>query len=271
MTTFTNHEPRDVYWKAQCMFLLGEYHRAAHTIRVRGLEKTHLFCHYLAAECLLEAKEYQQAIELLNANESAETMSTTMKTLEAMEMEPGEAGDPTKQELMASIWLLKGKVLEAMDNRQLAMDSYIQALQLNVYCTEALDALTQHEMLMSWEEKRLMLTLPIGQQCSENEAKVVRMLYQSKMKKYYESDASVSRICCSVCGRLNSVSCIDRERESHAVHAIGYHANDPGADESFENRPERRVPTGSASAQVAHTKSYVIAVTCHQVIPSQCT
>ena len=35
----TKGEPKDVYWQAQCMFLLGEYHRAAYIIRVRELEK----------------------------------------------------------------------------------------------------------------------------------------------------------------------------------------------------------------------------------------
>lgn len=191
MTTFTNQEPRDVYWKAQCMFLLGEYHRAVHTIRYRGLEKTHLFCHYLAAECLLEAKEYQQAIELLNANE-CDNLSTSMVSLDAMQMESSEPSDPTKLELLSSIWLLKGKVLEAMDNRQLAMDAYIQALHFNVHCTEALDALTQHEMLLAMEEKKLLASLPIAQQCTDNEAKVVRMLYQGKLKKYYETDSMVN-------------------------------------------------------------------------------
>jgi anaphase-promoting complex subunit 6 len=46
---------------------------------------------------------------------------------------------------------LKGKIFEAMDNRSLAMDCYVQALQKSVYCTEALDALVDHEMLMAWE------------------------------------------------------------------------------------------------------------------------
>lgn len=56
---------------------------------------------------------------------------------------------------MASISYLKGKIYEAMDNRGLAMDYYVQALHKSVYCFEALDALVQHEMLMGWEGKFL--------------------------------------------------------------------------------------------------------------------
>lgn len=52
---------------------------------------------------------------------------------------------------MASISFLKGKIYEAMDNRGLAMDYYVQALHKSVYCYEALEALVQHEMLMAWE------------------------------------------------------------------------------------------------------------------------
>jgi len=38
-----------------------------------------------------------------------------------------------------------------MDNRNLAMDCYVEALQKSVYCTEALDSLVEHEMLLAWE------------------------------------------------------------------------------------------------------------------------
>lgn len=165
------------------MFLLREYHRAAHIIKLRGLEKTNLLCHYLAVESLIEAKEYQEAIELLN--------SIDVDGLATPEDFTNE-NEPSKVEILSSIWFLKGKVLEAMDNRNLASDSYVQALQLSVYCTEALDALVQHEMLMVWEEQELMASLPFSQQCSEADAKIIKDLYKSKLKKYCESECPVS-------------------------------------------------------------------------------
>lgn len=56
---------------------------------------------------------------------------------------------------MASVNFLKGKIFEAMDNRAMAMDSYVQALHKSVYMFEALEALVQHEMLMPWEGKNV--------------------------------------------------------------------------------------------------------------------
>jgi len=39
VVSLSNGEPRDVYWLAQCMYLMKQYHRAAYLIRSRGLEK----------------------------------------------------------------------------------------------------------------------------------------------------------------------------------------------------------------------------------------
>ena len=52
---------------------------------------------------------------------------------------------------------MKGKIFEAMDNRGLAMDYYVQALHKSVYLYESLEALVQHEMLMAWEGKLCVL------------------------------------------------------------------------------------------------------------------
>lgn len=43
--------------------------------------------------------------------------------------------------------LLKGKVLEGMDNRGLAAHCFKEALKCDVYCFEAFDSLIKHQML----------------------------------------------------------------------------------------------------------------------------
>lgn len=172
------------------MYHLGEYHRAAHIIKLRGYESTNLLCHYLAAECIFEAKEYPAALEIFSLIDldSANTTAYATGDDTSVLMFAGldETDGPSKTEIMASISFLRGNVLEAMDNRQLAMDCFVQALHLSVYCTEALDALVQHEMLLASEEQDLINHLPFEQQCSEAEAKVLRKLYEAKLKKYYE-------------------------------------------------------------------------------------
>lgn len=191
MVALSEHNPDDVYWEAQCMFLLREYHRAAHIIKLRGLEKTHALCHYLAVESLLEAKEYPEAIELLN---QVDLDTLTITSVDGTTCPIIINDQQQKAEIVASICLMKGKVLEAMDNRTLAMDFYVQALQHSVYCTEALELLSQHEMLMSWEEQNLILHLPFQQQCTEAEAEILKKVYKTKLKKYYESESMVAII-----------------------------------------------------------------------------
>lgn len=196
MVTLSDNEPKDVYWHAQCMFLMKEYHRAAHILHVHDLEKTNLFCHYLAVECLLEAEEYPDAILLLNSVDIENMSGTVMMMDESVvggnNCFGAEYGpEPSRTELLSSIWLLKARVLDAMDNRTMAMDAYVQALQLSVHCTEALDALVQHEMLLACEETELMESLPFTQQCSTANARIIRELYANKMKKYYLSEAPV--------------------------------------------------------------------------------
>jgi anaphase-promoting complex subunit 6 len=89
--------------------------------------------------------------------------------------------------------LLKAKILEAMDKRSLAIECYIQALQKSVYLTEALDSLLQHEVLTSWEEKDLLSsTLPSKQQNNEVDMKVLKYLYEQKLKKYYAVSSNVA-------------------------------------------------------------------------------
>lgn len=145
-------------------------------------------CHYLVVESLLEAKEYQEALNILNTIDIDDLINTMLNTTqENTKIDHFGFDKSMKNEILASVSFLRGKVLESMDNRTMAMDCYVQALQKSVYCTEALDALVQHEMLMAWEERELMQHLPLKQQCSPSEYKIIEQLYESKLKKYYDS------------------------------------------------------------------------------------
>lgn len=184
------------------MFMMREYHRAAYIIKNRGFEKTNIFCFYLLIESLFEANEYQEALDLINSidldyltgsvnNGTIEdnVNDTVMKIMSTVDL---DSNGPTKAEILASICLLKGKILEALENRTMAMTAYIEALHLSVYCTEALDSLVQHDMLFDSQEKELITHLPVDSQCTENESKILLKLYKSKLKKYYESWNGVS-------------------------------------------------------------------------------
>uniref|UniRef100_A0A6B2E746 Putative anaphase-promoting complex apc cdc16 subunit n=1 Tax=Phlebotomus kandelakii TaxID=1109342 RepID=A0A6B2E746_9DIPT len=173
VAVMSKYETMDVYWHAQCLFLLKEYHRAAFILRLHKLEKTDLMCHCLALESLYEAQEYQEALDLGNSIDSYYMFESSDNFIDS-------------NEILSTISHLKGKILEALDKKSLATESFVQALQTSVYCSEAFDCLTQHEMLLSSEERSLMDSLPITEQCSEADEKVITILYESKLKKYYD-------------------------------------------------------------------------------------
>ncbi|XP_020816528.1 cell division cycle protein 16 homolog [Drosophila serrata] len=193
VAVLSGQEPRDIYYQAQSMFLLGEFHRAAYTIQHNKLEKSSLPCFNLLLESLYAAKEFAEAANVIQ-NVEVEMMATSLINqpvdvgsgcyLESNSVFGGEENH--RNELLASIYLMKGKVYEALDNRGTAMDFYVQALHKSIYCFEALEALVQHEMLMAWEEFELMHHLPLAQQSSETDAKFILKLYESRLKKYYE-------------------------------------------------------------------------------------
>ncbi|EDW25087.1 GL24496 [Drosophila persimilis] len=166
VAVLSGQEPRDVYYQAQCMYLLGEFHRAAHTIRHHKLEKTSLPCFNLLLESLYAAKDYNEADAMIQTVE-VDIMTTSVNQpvdpgsgcyIESNSVFGGE--ENSRNELLASIYLVKGKVYEALDNRGTAMDFYVQALHKSIYCFEALEALVQHEMLMAWEAHKLVDRYP---------------------------------------------------------------------------------------------------------------
>lgn len=63
----TQNDSKDVYYQAQCMFLMREYHRAAHLIRLHKLETTNVACFSLLLESLYEAKAFNEALNVINS------------------------------------------------------------------------------------------------------------------------------------------------------------------------------------------------------------
>ncbi|KAI2660764.1 hypothetical protein H4Q32_008422 [Labeo rohita] len=172
VASLSHEDPQDIYWLAQCLFLTAQYHRASHALRSRKLDK-------------YAAKEYQQALDILDMEEAA-----SKKILEKNVKEENGSRETAKEwemspaSINSSICLLRGKIYDAMDNRPLATSSYKEALKLDVYCFEAFDLLTSHHMLTAQEEKDFLDSLPLSQQCTEEEVELLRFLFENKLKKY---------------------------------------------------------------------------------------
>ncbi|GLG97739.1 Cell division cycle protein 16, partial [Gryllus bimaculatus] len=170
VVSLSGEDPDDVYWLAQCMYLMKQYHRAVNLIKSRGLEKTNLLCLYLVVRCLLEAREPTDALQILSEVEQEGNFNLTTNMITDSTTVNHSLLDNNLNHLQSAILYLKGCVYEAMDNRGLAADCYKQSLRRDVHCYEAFEALVQHQMLSSWEA---------------HEEGLLRLLYESKLKKYH--------------------------------------------------------------------------------------
>lgn len=196
VVSLSNEDPKDVCTLAHCMYLMKQYHRAAHVIRSRGLEKTDILCHYLTVRSLLEAKEYNEALQVIKESEVCTNITQSGFGDRANVLE-----DAPKN-VQSSILYVKGRIYEALDNRAVATDCYKQALHCDVYSYQAFEALVQNQMLSAAEEKELLEALPFGEQCTEAEAELLQLLYESKLKKYQEPNTKQPLATCSVMGVL---------------------------------------------------------------------
>ncbi|KMQ88903.1 cell division cycle protein 16-like protein [Lasius niger] len=196
VVSLSNQDPKDICTLAQCMYLMKQYHRAAHLIKRYGLQKTDVMCHYLTVRCLLEAKEYNDALQVINESEICTNITQAGITF-ASRM---DIFQDAPKNVQSSILYVKGRVYEAMDNRAVATECYKQALQCDVYSYEAFEALVQNQMLSASEERELLESLPFAEQCVKGEAELLQLLYDSKLKKYQAPNTKQSLITCNVMG-----------------------------------------------------------------------
>ncbi|XP_053074314.1 cell division cycle protein 16 homolog isoform X2 [Acinonyx jubatus] len=191
VASLSHEEPQDIYWLAQCLYLTAQYHRAAHALRSRKLDKLYEACRYLAARCHYAAKEHQQALDILDMEEpiNKRLFEKYLKDESGLK-DPSNDWEMSQSSIKSSICLLRGKIYDALDNRALATYSYKEALKLDAYCFEAFDLLTSHHMLTAQEEKELLESLPLGKLCTE-EQELLRFLFENKLKKYNKPSETV--------------------------------------------------------------------------------
>lgn len=179
IVSLSNGNPDDVYWYAQTLYLTGQYHRASQLLKSKKLDKTNSSCRYLAAKCHFECKEWQTALNILDMVDNNSYLPSFSKHNLTESL-----FDQSNKEVEHSINLLRGRIYEAMDNRNLAVDCFREALRQDVYCFEAFDMLVHHHMLSAQEERELLDTLPFAVQCPIEDVELIRYLYENRVKKY---------------------------------------------------------------------------------------
>ncbi|XP_034935947.1 cell division cycle protein 16 homolog [Chelonus insularis] len=200
IASLSNEDPKDICTLAQCMYLMKQYHRAAHCIRSRGLEKTDYMCHYLTVRSLLEAKEFNEALQVINESELCSNISQSGVSF----IDHTNILTDAPKNVQSAILYVKGRVYEAIDNRAVATDCYKQALHYDVYSYQAFEALVQNQMLSASEERELLDSLPFNEQCSESDRDLLKLLYESKLKKYQAPSEDLALITMGMKGILVS-------------------------------------------------------------------
>jgi len=119
----------DVFWLAQTYFHTGQFSRASFLLKSRRLPSANLACRYLAAKCHMESKEWEAAMDILGENIPSTSDEMVDPTAGVTEYAP-------LPHIASSLALLRGLVLEALDNRAQAVEAYTAALHRNVMCFE---------------------------------------------------------------------------------------------------------------------------------------
>ncbi|CAG0893647.1 unnamed protein product, partial [Darwinula stevensoni] len=116
----------DVYFLAHCYYLNKEFYRAAHLMDSWKSTHADKRCCYLGALCLFESGDPQGALNILDASFITPSSSRSLKIM---------------PRLNSSWRVLRGKCLEAIGNKDAGVQEYKVALQEDVTCIDALQAL----------------------------------------------------------------------------------------------------------------------------------
>ena len=212
--------PDDVMRLAECLIIGKQYHRASHLLKNYNLETTSLKGCYLAAKSAYEAKELEEAsmiIEQANniieleknslpeymnkgshsktqsviatpltssTNKKEEKVNTASPAVKSVCMDPDKLAD--LRCTLGAIFLLRGHIEEALDNRASAAEAFKEAVHIDIFCHEAFEALIKHQILTYEEEEELLSTMAFDTQCEgeRSEKDLIKFLHRMSLKKY---------------------------------------------------------------------------------------
>ncbi|KAF9994084.1 anaphase promoting complex subunit cdc16, partial [Entomortierella chlamydospora] len=167
-------DSNDVFWLSQVYYLMGEYGRAINLLQNQKLLESSVACRFLAIQCLVRTEKWVEALEYLGEENQYSKESASENANNA------DGGI----KLEASMCYLRGVVFKSMHNMDKAKECFKEALRIDVKCYDALDSLISNSMLKNNEERELLEGLEFDKQLYGPDAEFVKMLYQSKLKKY---------------------------------------------------------------------------------------
>ncbi|GAB5363189.1 hypothetical protein AAMO2058_000862000 [Amorphochlora amoebiformis] len=183
LITLSKEEPGDMFLLAQAYFFKKEYRRAVHFLRENGLIKSSVQFALLAAQCLAAMKDWEECLTIIGEEKNT-----------AVERDLPDGGEDHDISIKASICLTRGKVYEALENRERAVRWYKAALKADMKCFEALNCLVDKRMI-SYEEQRALYRSLEGKLTSYE---WLKPLYQLKLQQHEEKSVSVDGLAASL-------------------------------------------------------------------------
>ncbi|KAK3829181.1 MAG: anaphase-promoting complex subunit cut9 [Benniella sp.] len=174
-------DSNDVFWLSQVYYLMGEYSRAINLLRQQKLLESSVACRYLAIQCMIRTEKWSEALEYLGDENQFAKGGNSDNNHNVNNADGGI-------KLEASMCYLRGVVYKNMNNIDRAKECFKEALQIDVKCYDALDSLVSNNMMTTSEERKLIDELEFDKQLHGPDAMFVKMLYQSKLKKYDHLD-----------------------------------------------------------------------------------
>lgn len=114
-----------------------------------------LYGRYLAAQCLLERKHYDECVKVLRDNDANdEADAQYLPRAFGANESPHESG-AQRQRLLAQVCLVRGRAFVGVETRLRGIYWLRRALQLDPHCSEAFAVLCERRMLSAHSEARL--------------------------------------------------------------------------------------------------------------------
>ncbi|KAL5248936.1 hypothetical protein ACHWQZ_G017960 [Mnemiopsis leidyi] len=175
-------DPKDIFTFVNILYLRGEYRRAVYFIQTNRLQIS-FYGAYLIAKCQAARGDWNEAKETLELLPEPSPLAPPPISAD---------GVMTEQELMSSVYLLKGTVYQALDNHQFAAQCFKLALKEDPYCVEAYENLVyNHYYTGKCEGEIISDTIDNSEDLTTEEAELIRFLYAGMSKKYHNQQKQI--------------------------------------------------------------------------------
>ncbi|KAF2826909.1 TPR-like protein [Ophiobolus disseminans] len=217
------NDDNDAYWLAQAHFSTGNYNRTQALLARGNLTERNVHCRYLSAHCSIKLGKVEDALQMLgdkNPTHLITTPNSARQKLRHVDVNtragarhnktaPRNERLPTSEERdgedMANIkseagmCYLRGVCFATQNSFDRAKDCYKTAVQVDVQCFEAFDALMANSLMSPDEEWKFLETLNFDSinvannaSLSQEAAQFTKTLYTTRLSKYTKPEEFAS-------------------------------------------------------------------------------